>query len=146
MGRKITAWTPDRVAQLRRLAAESKTDREIALELGVTKGAVQQVVHRLGLRLTGYTRIIDIRHSRNPFYAARRAAGLTRSEASRRTGISDQIIGQYERGAAKPSRLDFWKALAQVYGCSIGDLLGEDVLDVTRHTSKQDGEAKRREA
>lgn len=132
MGRKITAWTPDRVAQLERLVEEGKTDRQIAQELGTTKGAVDQVAHRLGLRLTGYTRIIDIRHSRNPFYAARRAAGLTRSEASRRTGISDQIIGQYERGTAKPSRLDFWKALAQTYGCSIGDLLGEEVLDTAR--------------
>ena len=29
---------------------------------------------------------------------------------------------------------------------SFGDLLGEDVLDVTRHTSKQDEEAKQRDA
>ena len=132
MGRKITAWTPDRLAQLRRLAADGLTDVRIAEAMGVSKNAVDQQVYRLGLRLRGYAKIIDMRHCRNTFYAARKAAGMTRQEAAERSGISEHMIGQYERGTEKPARLILWRSLAQTYGCSIGDLLGEEVLDTTQ--------------
>ena len=132
MGRKITAWTPDRVAQLERLVEEGQTDRQIAQELGTTKGAVDQVAHRLGIPLRGQMRIMDARHGRNPFYRARKAAGLTRAQAAMRAGVSEQLICEYERGAARLARWVFWQALAQTYGCSVGDLLGDEVLDTAR--------------
>ena len=132
MGRRVTRWTPDRLDVLRGLVAEGKTDRQIAQELGTTKGAVDQVAHRLGIPFRGQMRIMDARHGRNPFYRARRAAGLTRAQAAMRAGVSEQLICEYERGAARPARWIFWQALAQTYGCSIGDLLGDEVLDTAR--------------
>ena len=129
MGRKVTKWTPDRLAELRRLVAEGLTDVKIAEAMDVSKSAVDQQVYRLGLRLRGYAKIVDLRHCRNAFYAARKRAGLTRQEAEQKSGISIHMIQQYEQGKAKPARLVLWQSLAQTYGCTIGDLLGQEVLD-----------------
>ena len=132
MGRRVTRWTPDRLDVLRGLVAEGLTDAEIAQRMGMSKNAIDQQVYRLGLRLWGQKRRMDARNCRNPFYAARKAAGITRQEAAERSGISEQLIGQHERGAAKPSRLLFWRTLAQIYGCTIGDLLKDEVLDTAQ--------------
>ena len=132
MGRAVTKWTPDRLDMLRRLVAEGLTTREIARRMDVTLNSAGQQIYRLGLQLWGRKKRLDMAHLKNRFYAARKAAGMTRQEAAERSGISEHMIGQYERGMEKPARMVLWKSLAQTYGCSIGDLLGEEVLDTTQ--------------
>lgn len=55
----ITFWTPENVAELRRLIVdEQMTCMEAGIVLGTSKGAVSSKCHRLGLRLKRSPRFV----------------------------------------------------------------------------------------
>lgn len=59
------------------------------------------------------------------FYNARKAAGLTQIQAAKLLGVTDATISQWENGETKPKTSRLAK-VAQVYGCTIDELLKED--------------------
>ena len=127
MGTKI--WTLDEKATLRSLAAKGYTDRQIAEIMGRSKSSIDQMVFKLNLHLHGREMGVRDHLAGNPFYSARQRAGLSREQAAERIGLTYHQIQTYELGRQLPSRLALWKTIAKVYGCTIGDLLGEEVLD-----------------
>lgn len=59
----------------------------------------------------------------NPYQAARIASGLTLTEASRKTGITYQVIWSYESGDREPG-MPIARKLATAYKCSLDTLVG----------------------
>jgi transcriptional regulator with XRE-family HTH domain len=59
----------------------------------------------------------------NSFRLARYEAGLSVADVASKVGVSEKMIGQYERGEATP-RAATAKALADVYEVSVRQLLG----------------------
>ena len=53
----------------------------------------------------------------------REAAGLTQMELAKRTGIDQGYISKLENGHADATGR-YWKMLAKVLGCSVGELMG----------------------
>lgn len=53
----------------------------------------------------------------------REAAGLTQTELAKRVGIDQGRISRVERGLADVQGR-YWKMLAEVLGCSVGELMG----------------------
>ena len=129
MGRRAFRWTPDQRNRLRELVAQGLTGYEIGERFGVSQHAIGMQVFQMGLHLTGKQTAMDRRLRGNPFYDARRRAGMTRQEAEERSGISVSTLYLYETGQQKPAQLVLWRTLAQTYGCTMSDLLGEEVLD-----------------
>ena len=62
----------------------------------------------------------------NNYQAFRERAHLTQREAAEKIGICQASVSAYERGANAP-RVDVVADMAQVYGCSIEELLGRSV-------------------
>ena len=59
----------------------------------------------------------------------RKVKGLTQSQLGERLNISFQAVSKWERGLAKP-RADKLPQLAKLYGCTIEELLADDVDEV----------------
>lgn len=59
------------------------------------------------------------------FLKARKAAGLTQAQAAKLLGITDATISQWENGETKPKTSRLAK-VAEIYGCTIDELLKED--------------------
>ena len=81
--------------------------------------------------LTGKT-MMKCSKQQNPFYRARIRAGLKPSEAADKIGITYQSLNDYENGKSIPSYCKTWRRIAEVYGCTISDLVGSEVLDSDR--------------
>lgn len=56
------------------------------------------------------------------FLDARIRAGLTQQEASRKIGVSQEAISQWESGKTTP-RTSILPKISEVYSCSIDELL-----------------------
>lgn len=69
----------------------------------------------------------------NRFQAARIRAGLSRTEAADRIGVGYQSLGDYENGYSRPVLRKTWRKMEEVYGCTIADLLGVEVVDSENH-------------
>lgn len=54
--------------------------------------------------------------------AAREASRLSQREAAEKAGISDETLNQLESGKMANPRLETLRALARVYGCTVGEL------------------------
>ena len=59
------------------------------------------------------------------FRAARKKAGLSAVEAAEKTGVSRISIYGYENGTVMP-RADKLPKFAEVYGCTVDDLLAPE--------------------
>lgn len=59
------------------------------------------------------------------FYNARKAANLTQAQAADLIGVTDATISQWENGETRPKTSRLAK-VAEVYGCTIDELLKED--------------------
>lgn len=59
------------------------------------------------------------------FLKARKAAGLTQIQAAQLLGVTDATISQWENGETKPKTSRLAK-VAEVYGCTIDELLKEN--------------------
>lgn len=59
------------------------------------------------------------------FYNARKAAKLTQAQAADLIGVTDATISQWENGETRPKTSRLAK-VAEVYGCTIDELLKED--------------------
>lgn len=62
----------------------------------------------------------------NFYQSFRKRAHLTQREAAEKLGVCQASVSAYERGAKAP-RADVVADMAQVYGCSIEELLGRSV-------------------
>ena len=60
------------------------------------------------------------------YQAFRERANLTQREAAEKLGICQASVSAYERGVKAP-RVDVVADMAQVYGCSIEELLGRSI-------------------
>ena len=61
---------------------------------------------------------------KNRFMDCRKATGLTMREAGARLGIAESTVSLYETGKHDPD-VDMIKRMAQLYGVSVGYLMGE---------------------
>lgn len=59
------------------------------------------------------------------FRSARKKAGISVLEAAEKLGLSDVAIYMWETGQTKP-RTDKLVKLAEIYGCTVDDLLRND--------------------
>ena len=59
------------------------------------------------------------------FKNARKTAGLTQAKAAELLGVSDATISQWENGETNPKTSRLAK-VAEVYGCTIEELLREE--------------------
>ena len=59
----------------------------------------------------------------------RKELGLTQKELAQRLFVTDSAVSKWERGLAKP-RADKLPQLAKLYGCTIEELLADDVDEV----------------
>lgn len=57
--------------------------------------------------------------------ANRERLGLSQEELARRVGLTNSAVSQWEAGRAKP-RIGVMKALSEVFGMTVSELLGED--------------------
>lgn len=57
--------------------------------------------------------------------ANRERLGLSQEELARRVGLTNSAVSQWEGGRAKP-RIGVMKALSEVFGMTVSELLGED--------------------
>lgn len=130
MGKPV--WTRDQKVTLRHLVSEGLTAREIAARMGKSQSSINQMAFWLDLRLRGRELGVRDHLVGNPFYEARRKAGLSREQAAGKIGLSYRALQKYELGEQRPSQRVLWESIAQVYGCSISDLLGVEVLDTER--------------
>lgn len=55
----------------------------------------------------------------------RERLGLSQEELARRVGLTNSAVSQWEAGRAKP-RIGVMKALSEVFGMTVSELLGED--------------------
>lgn len=55
----------------------------------------------------------------------RKAQGMTQDDVARPLGLSDRAVGAWEAGRAKP-RFDKMGDLADLFGVSVPDLMGDD--------------------
>lgn len=55
----------------------------------------------------------------------RKAAGLTQGELARKVGVTDRILGSWERGESAISLCDAYRC-ALALGCTVNDLCGWD--------------------
>ena len=69
---------------------------------------------------------MDARYTGEQIAAARRAKGLTQKQLADALGVTDKAVSKWERGLAKP-RADKLPLLAKLYGCTIEELLADDV-------------------
>lgn len=53
--------------------------------------------------------------------------GLTQSELARKTGLKQENVSRWERGAVLPN-IDFCVQLADFYGITIDELVGRDEI------------------
>lgn len=90
------------------------TNREIARELGVTVGTVQNMLANASRKKLEPTPLSQLLRAR------REQLGFSRPEVARRTGITESALDTYERGV-KP-RVDTAMVLARFYGISYSDL------------------------
>ena len=60
------------------------------------------------------------------YRAFREGSALTQYDAAKKLGISQAAISSYERGVKAP-RVNVVANMAQLYGCSIEELLGRSV-------------------
>lgn len=68
----------------------------------------------------------------NSFYRARVKAGMSQEEASVISGVDRTTIQGWENGR-NPERIKAARALAEAYGCTLGELIGMDVLEGPKH-------------
>lgn len=61
----------------------------------------------------------------NRFKRFRLLASMSTEEAARRIGVCPSNIGHWEAGRTQP-RVSRLRRIADVYGCTIADLLGDD--------------------
>ena len=57
--------------------------------------------------------------------ANRERLGLSQEELARRVGLTNSAVSQWEGGRAKP-RIGVMKALSEIFGMTVSELLGED--------------------
>lgn len=57
--------------------------------------------------------------------ANRERLGLSQEELARRVGLTNSAVSQWEGGRAKP-RIAVMKALSEIFGMTVSELLGED--------------------
>ena len=57
--------------------------------------------------------------------SARKKAGLTQLQVAEKLGISDSAVNQWEKGKTFP-KTEFLPKLAQIYSCTIDELLNAD--------------------
>ena len=57
--------------------------------------------------------------------ANRERLGLSQEELARRVGLTNSVVSQWEGGRAKP-RIGVMKALSEIFGMTVSELLGED--------------------
>lgn len=122
-------WTDQMRRDFLRMVNEGLTAREIAERMGRSKAAIDQMAFRLEVHFKGMETAMARRIGGNPFFEARKRAGLSRSQAADKIGISTHMLYQYENGFQRPGQMVLWRSIAQAYDCTIGDLLGEEVLD-----------------
>ena len=57
--------------------------------------------------------------------ALRNKAGLTQRQAANRIGVSVSTVGMWEIGATSP-RAGLFPKIAEIYGCTMAALFGEE--------------------
>lgn len=55
-GRTVSFWTPDKIAELRSMAASGMLQREAATAFGVSKSSINHAAGRNGIVFSGYTK------------------------------------------------------------------------------------------
>lgn len=68
----------------------------------------------------------------NSFYVARKKAAMTLKEASIKSGVNESTIQGWETRRS-PTRIKQARALAKAYGCTLGELIGMEVLEGKEH-------------
>ena len=66
------------------------------------------------------------------FYKARVKAGLTQDQASEISGVNKGTIQGWEKGIW-PQQIRAVRAVAKAYGCTLGELVGMEVLKGKSH-------------
>lgn len=64
--------------------------------------------------------------------ANRERLGLSQEELARRVGLTNTAVSQWEGGRAKP-RIGVMKALSEIFGMTVSELLGEDAPGAGMH-------------
>lgn len=64
--------------------------------------------------------------------ANRERLGLSQEELARRVGLTNSAVSQWEGGRAKP-RIGVMKALSEIFGMTVSELLGEDAPGAGMH-------------
>jgi repressor LexA len=64
--------------------------------------------------------------------ANRERLGLSQEELARRVGLTNSAVSQWEAGRAKP-RIGVMKALSEIFGMTVSELLGEDAPGAGMH-------------
>jgi len=125
-------WTTDNLDRLKEMAQCGYTVSEAAREFGVGKAAIYHINSVYGIRFmrNGLRKELEMRRG-NPFFEARFRAGLSQPEAAEEIGISDKTIMYWEMGVNKPHPTNLKRA-AQVYKTTVGQLVGEKVIDKVR--------------
>lgn len=122
-------WTTGNLKRLEEMARNGYTVAEAAREFGVKKSAIYHINSVYGIRFMRNGLRIELAMRRgNPFFEARFRAGLSQPEAAEEIGISDKTIMYWEMGVNKPHPANLKRA-AQVYKTTVGQLLGETVID-----------------
>lgn len=66
-------------------------------------------------------------------------AGLSLTDLSKQVGTSSQNLGRWERGEVLPN-IDFCVKLAEFYNISLNELLGIDVVSITKNAPQLNAE------
>lgn len=71
----------------------------------------------------------------------REAAGLKQAELAEKIGISTVTLSRYENDGREPRATDLLK-MAELFGCSVDELLGKNPTQPLPHVSPEQGSEK----
>ena len=112
-------WTPDRVQQLRDLAAQGLTSWAIAETMGMTVWAVRSAAYRNQIPVWGLQAGYQRKVAGNRFYEARKALAMSLAEAAEALETTEQTVRSWEHGRRLPRSRYLKTKIREVYGIEV---------------------------